>query len=104
MLHISQDWKRLRPSLDGSLATGKIVEKDFNLMHVNRKEVKDNMMPLLMFYMDKADLSKSLRFNFVGEGAHDAGILDYGGGKKDFFQMGIKALFEKGTVFTKSED
>ena len=54
--------------------------------------------------MDKADLSKSLRFNFVGEGAHDAGILDYGGGKKDFFQTGIKALFEKGTVFTKSED
>ena len=79
------------------------MEKDFYLMHVNRKDVKDNKMPLLMFYMDRSDLSKSLRFNFVGEGAQDAGILDYGGGKKDFFQTGMKALFEEGTVFTKRE-
>ena len=36
-------------------------------------------------------------------GAYNAGIIDYGGGKTDFFQLGMKALFQAVEVFSKTE-
>ena len=85
------------------MATQIVDNKDFTLIHVRREEVEGNQMPNLLHHMERKEMRKLLRVSFYEEGAYNAAIIDYCGGKTDFFESGMKALFQAGEVFSKTE-
>ena len=100
MIKISQNYEQLKILLEEALQEKKVVQKDFFQLNVKRTEVEENMMPMLLYVMDRRDAKKNLRVNFWEEGG-PGGIVDHGAGKREFFTEGTKALFESSSVFVK---
>ena len=53
---ISQNYEQVKLNLEEALQEKKVIEQDYFQLNVRRSEVQDNMMPPLLYAMDRRDI------------------------------------------------